>query len=46
MPWIKANWSGKCAECGDKIIEGDNIFYLAKTTYCAECGKEAEENAE
>lgn len=44
MPWIDAHWAGICADCGRKFEAGDKIFYRNKTTYCEECGVEAEVN--
>lgn len=34
-------YSGKCAECGNKIQEGEEYFYNEDelTIYCLKCGK-------
>lgn len=39
---MRAKYSGKCAECGDRIYEDDSIVWdtKEKKAYCESCGEE------
>lgn len=39
MPFITAKFDSNCAECGDDIAEGDEIFYDGKP-FCIPCAPE------
>ena len=44
MPWIASKYYTKCAECGDRVIEGERVFWDPDTqkVYCEAngCGEE------